>query len=77
MLLVLVIGQWLGDILCMKFSDIWDDYFYVIQEKIGSKIVIFFFFCFNVINWSLCDVVVCCCDYVVSVYLVYFFCLIL
>lgn len=39
-LIALVTGQRLGDISRMKFSDIWDDYLHVVQEKTGSKIAI-------------------------------------
>lgn len=73
MLLALVTGQRLGDISKMKFSDIWEDYLHVIQEKTGSKIAIPLSLRLNAINWSLRDVVARCRDYAVSPYLVHFF----
>lgn len=73
MLLALVTGQRLGDISRMKFSDIWDDYLHVVQEKTGSKIAIPLSLRLNAINWSLRDVVARCRDYAVSPYLVHFF----
>lgn len=73
MLLALVTGQRLGDISKMKFSDIWDDYLHVVQEKTGSKIAIPLSLRLNAINWSLRDVVARCRDYAASPYLVHFF----
>ncbi|EPJ0883756.1 TPA: phage integrase Arm DNA-binding domain-containing protein [Citrobacter freundii] len=73
MLLALVTGQRLGDISRMKFSDIWDDYLHIVQEKTGSKIAIPLSLRLKAINWSLRDVVARCRDYAVSPYLVHFF----
>ena len=40
LLLALVTGQRLGDIIKMKFTDIWDDYLHIEQEKTGNKIAL-------------------------------------
>lgn len=40
MLLALVTGQRLGDIARMQFSDVWDGYLHVQQEKTGAKVAI-------------------------------------
>lgn len=73
MLLALVTGQRLGDISNMKYSDIWDDYLHVVQEKTGSKLAIPLSLRLNAIDWSLRDVVARCRDYAVSPYLIHFF----
>lgn len=70
MLLALVIGQRLGDIPYMKFSDIWNEHLHVVQEKTGSKQAIPLSLRLNAIDWSLRDVVARCRDYAVSPYLI-------
>lgn len=69
----LVTGQRLGDISNMKFNDIWDDHFHVVQEKTESKLAIQLSLRLNAIDWNLRDVVARCRDYAVSPYLIHFF----
>ncbi|MCS2173082.1 phage integrase Arm DNA-binding domain-containing protein [Scandinavium sp. TWS1a] len=40
LLLSLVTGQRPGDVIKMKFSDVWDDYLHIEQEKTGHKIAL-------------------------------------
>ena len=40
MLLALITGQRLGDIVDFKFSDVWDGFLHITQNKTGSKIAL-------------------------------------
>lgn len=73
MLLAIVIGQRLGDISEMKFSDVWDDHLHVSQEKTGVRLAIPLALRCNALNISLREVVARCRDRVVSPYLVHYF----
>ncbi|MEB6387760.1 phage integrase Arm DNA-binding domain-containing protein [Kluyvera ascorbata] len=71
MLLALVTGQRLGDIVSMKFSDVWDGYLHVSQNKTGVKIAIPLALKCDAIGMTLSDVISRCRDHVVSQFLVH------
>ncbi|MEI9749829.1 phage integrase Arm DNA-binding domain-containing protein [Moellerella wisconsensis] len=72
MLLALVTGQRIGDIVKMKFSDIWDDMLHIEQEKTGSKLAIPLSIKSEAIGMTLKQVISICRDAVVSKYLVHY-----
>ncbi len=72
MLLALVTGQRIGDIVKMKFSDIWDDMLHIEQEKTGSKLAIPLSIKCDVIDMTLKQVISICRDAVVSKYIVHY-----
>ena len=72
MLLALVTGQRIGDIVKMKFSDIWDDMLHIEQEKTGSKLAIPLSIKCDAIDMTLKQVISICRDAVVSKYLVHY-----
>ena len=72
MLLALVTGQRIGDIVKMKFSDIWDDMLHIQQEKTGSKLAIPLSIKCDVIDMTLKQVISICRDAVVSKYIVHY-----
>jgi integrase len=71
MLIALVSGQRLGDIVNMKFSDIWDDHLHITQNKTGVKLAIPLALRCEALGMSLADVVGRCRDRVVSQYLIH------
>lgn len=71
MLLAIVTGQRLGDIVNMKFSDIWDGYLHVSQNKTGVKIAIPLNLKNDAIGMTLADVISRCRDRVVSPYIIH------
>lgn len=73
MLLTIVTVQRLGDISRMKFRDIWNEHFHIVQEKPGVKIAIPLSLRCNAIGWCLQDVVARYRDYTDSPYMVHFF----
>lgn len=56
----------------MKFSDIWDDHLYVIQEKTGSKLAIPLSLKCDAIGMTLEQVITLCRDNIVSQHLIHF-----
>jgi integrase len=66
MLLAIITGQRVGDIVSMKFSDIWDDKLHIIQEKTGAKVAIPLSLRCDALNMSLRDVIAECRDAVLS-----------
>lgn len=72
MLLAIVTGQRIGDIVKMKFSDIWDDMLHIEQEKTGSKLAIPLSIRCDAINMTLKQVISQCRDSVVSPYLIHY-----
>ncbi|HFS0157562.1 TPA: phage integrase Arm DNA-binding domain-containing protein [Enterobacter hormaechei] len=71
MLLALVTGQRIGDIVEMKFSDIWDNHLHVTQNKTGMKLAIPLNLRCDAIGLTLADVISKCRDRVVSPYLIH------
>ena len=71
MLLALVTGQRIGDIVEMKFSDIWDNHLHVTQNKTGMKLAIPLNLKCDAIGLTLADVISKCRDRVVSPYLIH------
>ncbi|HFF9684727.1 phage integrase Arm DNA-binding domain-containing protein [Enterobacter cloacae] len=71
MLLALVTGQRIGDIVSMKFSDIWDNHLHVTQNKTGVKLAIPLNLRCDAIGMTLSDVISKCRDRVVSPYLIH------
>lgn len=71
MLLALVTGQRRGDILKMKFSDIWDGHLHIVQEKTGVRLALPLSLKCDVIQMTLGDVVSKCRDRVISQYLIH------
>ncbi|MEX9869257.1 phage integrase Arm DNA-binding domain-containing protein [Providencia huaxiensis] len=72
MLLAIVTGQRIGDIVKMKFSDIWDDMLHIEQEKTGSKLAIPLSIKCDAIDMTLKQVISKCRDAVLSQYLVHY-----
>ncbi|MEI9600414.1 phage integrase Arm DNA-binding domain-containing protein [Moellerella wisconsensis] len=72
MLLALVTGQRIGDIVKMKFSDVWDDMLHIEQEKTGSKLAIPLSIKCDAIDMTLRQVIAKCRDAVVSKYMVHY-----
>ncbi|WBM69165.1 site-specific integrase [Buttiauxella sp. WJP83] len=66
MLLAVVTGQRLGDISRMKFSDVWDDYLHVEQEKTGMKLAIPLSLRCNELDITLREVIARCRDMIIS-----------
>lgn len=71
MLLALVTGQRIGDIVSMKFSDIWDNHLHITQNKTGVKLAIPLNLRCDAIGMTLSDVISKCRDRVVSPYLIH------
>lgn len=72
MLLAIVTGQRIGDICKMKFSDIWDGYLHIIQQKTGSKVAIPLSLHCSALVISLEDVILECRDALKSEYLIHY-----
>lgn len=72
MLLAIVTGQRIGDIVKIKFSDIWDDMLHIEQEKTGSKLAIPLSIKCDAIDMTLKQVISKCRDTVLSQYLVHY-----
>ncbi|MEY0432837.1 phage integrase Arm DNA-binding domain-containing protein [Providencia huaxiensis] len=72
MLLAIVTGQRIGDIVKIKFSDIWDDMLHIEQEKTGSKLAIPLSIKCDAIDMTLKQVISKCRDAVLSQYLVHY-----
>ncbi|MFZ4218679.1 tyrosine-type recombinase/integrase [Enterobacter ludwigii] len=70
-LLAIVTAQRVGDIAKMQFSDVWDGYLHVEQEKTGRKIALPLSLRCDAINMTLEDVISFCRNRVVSKYLVH------
>lgn len=71
MLLAMVTGQRLGDIVNLKFSDVWDGYLHITQNKTGSKIALPLTLRCDAIGVTLGEVISRCRDRVISVYLIH------
>lgn len=71
MLLAVVTGQRLGDVVSMKFSDVWDDMLHVEQGKGGARIAIPLALRCEALNLSVRDVIARCRDRSLSKYLVH------
>ena len=71
MLLALITGQRRGDICNMKFSDVWDGYLHITQQKTGSRLALPLTLFLPDINMSLGDVIKRCRDQVLSKYLLH------
>ncbi|SKC22424.1 Phage integrase family protein [Kosakonia radicincitans] len=71
MLLALVTGQRRGDLVSLKFSDIWDGHLHIKQNKTGAKIAIPLNIRCDAIGMTLSDVISRCRDHVVSKYLIH------
>lgn len=71
MLLALVTGQRLGDIAKMQFSDIWDGYLHIQQEKTGAKLAIPLSLRCDALNLSLEEVISRCRDRIVSKFVIH------
>ena len=71
MLLALVTGQRIGDIVAMKFSDIWDNHLHITQSKTGMKLAIPLNLRCDAIGVTLSEVISKCRDRVVSPYLIH------
>lgn len=71
MLLAVVTGQRLGDVVRMKFSDVWDDMLHIEQGKGGARIAIPLSLRCDALNLSVRDVISRCRDRVLSKYLVH------
>ncbi|WP_168394783.1 phage integrase Arm DNA-binding domain-containing protein [Erwinia amylovora] len=71
MLLAIITGQRLGDIAGMKFSDVWDGYLHVEQEKTGAKLAIPISLKCERLGLTLEDVLARCRDRIVSKYVIH------
>lgn len=71
MLIALVTGQRIGDIVRMRFSDVWDDMLHIEQEKGGSLVAIPLSLRCEPLNASLRDVIAICRDRVLSKHLIH------
>ncbi|EOF4706117.1 phage integrase Arm DNA-binding domain-containing protein [Klebsiella oxytoca] len=71
MLLALITGQRLGDIVDFKFSDVWDGFLHITQNKTGSKIALPLSLRCDAIGMTLEEVIARCRDRCVSKYLVH------
>jgi len=71
MLLALVTGQRRGDLIKMKFSDVWDGFLHVEQSKTGAKIALPLTLRCEAINMSLAEVIARCRDRVISKYMLH------
>lgn len=65
MLLGLVTGQRLGDVVNMKFSDVWDNHLHIVQEKTGTRLAIPLNLKCDAIGYTLQDVITRCRDLIV------------
>jgi integrase len=71
LLLALVTGQRVGDIAKMKFSDVWDEYLHIEQEKTGRKIALPLTLYCDAVSMDLGQVIEYCRDKTLSHYLVH------
>lgn len=71
MLLAVLTGQRLGDIVAMKFSDVWDDHLHIIQGKTGARLAIPLSLRCNALNVTLKEVISRCRDGIVSPYVLH------
>ncbi|WPO93798.1 site-specific integrase [Enterobacter sp. C2] len=71
MLLALVTGQRRGDLIKMKFSDVWDGFLHIEQSKTGAKIALPLTLRCEAINMSLGEVIARCRDRVISKYMLH------
>lgn len=71
MLLALLTGQRRGDLVDLKFSDVWDGYLHIIQNKTGAKIALPLTLRCEAIGLSLSEVIARCRDRVISPYLLH------
>lgn len=71
MLLALLTGQRLGDIARLQFSDIWDGYLHIQQEKTGTKLAIPLSLKCEKLGLSLEDVISRCRDRILSKYVIH------
>lgn len=71
LLLALVTGQRPGDVIKMKFSDVWDDYLHIEQEKTGHKIALPLSLYCDAVSMSLGDVIEFCRDKTLSPHMVH------
>ncbi|MEE9651549.1 phage integrase Arm DNA-binding domain-containing protein [Enterobacter soli] len=71
MLLALITGQRIGDIVAMKFSDVWDNHLHITQSKTGVKLAIPLNLKCDAIGMTLSDVISKCRDRVVSPFLIH------
>ena len=71
MMLALVTGQRREDICNMKFSDVWDGHFHVVQGKTGVRLALPLTLHMGAIGMSLKDVIDGCRDRILSPYLIH------
>ncbi|HHL2711978.1 TPA: phage integrase Arm DNA-binding domain-containing protein [Yersinia enterocolitica] len=71
MLLAVITGQRLGDIVVMKFSDIWDEHLHIVQGKTGARLAIPLSLRCNALNVTLKEVISQCRDGIVSPYVLH------
>lgn len=71
MLLALVTGQRRGDLVEMKFSDVWDGYLHIIQSKTGVRLALPLTLRCEAINLTLGEIISRCRDRVVSKYMIH------
>ncbi|HFP9305365.1 phage integrase Arm DNA-binding domain-containing protein [Raoultella planticola] len=71
MLLAIVSGQRREDICNMKFSDVWDGYFHIVQGKTGTRLALPLSLSCDALGLTLKDVIKRCRDRVVSPYLIH------
>lgn len=71
MLLAIVTGQRLGDIIKMKFNDVWDGHLHIEQEKTGMMLALPLTLRCDALNLSLDDVITRCRDRAVSQYMIH------
>lgn len=71
MLLAIVSGQRREDICSMKFADVWDGYFHVVQGKTGMRLALPLTLRCDAIGMTLKDVIDRCRDRIISPYLIH------
>ncbi|CNK54005.1 integrase [Yersinia pseudotuberculosis] len=71
MLLAVVTGQRLGDIVTMKFSDVWDEHLHVVQGKTGTKLAIPLSLRCDALDVTLKEVISQCRDRIVSPFILH------
>ncbi|GDX06679.1 phage integrase Arm DNA-binding domain-containing protein [Buttiauxella sp. A111] len=71
MLLALVTGQRRGDLVEMKFSDVWDGYLHIIQSKTGVRLALPLTLKCEAIDLTLGEIISRCRDRVVSKYMLH------
>lgn len=71
MLLALVTGQRRGDLIKMRFSDVWNGFLHIEQSKTGAKIALPLTLRCEAINMTLADVIARCRDRVVSKFMLH------